>query len=840
MSNSNTERKKYQKYIEGVLPYSEILPLKNYDNPSLRNRIVLCRNNKIFCTFLFSLEGNKLNEKITQERGERWNEMLCTFDKRFTFTFDYVRTKGKYIYKTPSEYGEAEGVKSVESKRKEFFSSSSIYTEELYLTVTYNYKNMESKNGVQSGKATLLTFDDIKEIERAINTIDSFTDTLGLSGSLLSGDDLYTYIYRSFSNDFMSNKKSVPVEDINTSLSKEVEMYPSTYPLYVVNDNGEGEYNTTLTFKELPHKTNINMFNFFFYLPFPTRVVIKYNTYSVLETQNYLYGKKKEFKSNLFSFGAVVNSATTGGGIDEDEIDYSSLSGKEECDTALQYMEAENVSGGVYTFTLILKDKDRETLDKEVSKTIKSALSDYLSLREEKRNNTFNYFTNVIFSSSSALNHNEFFLMTDNAVDTLIKKGTDENGRSSYLEKITGSTLPFVVCQRPNGSIFNFSPFGKEGEVGHTFMAGATGSGKSISLALFASEYLKYPKTRVIYIDYGLSCLNTVLSNHGTMFIPGVDKTTFSPFHNARDHIDSVISFVESIAIANGIKMTPEDRVSIKEVCMALPYGKENLETFYALLKDEMKDPTTGKDKELVITLYEYISTLGGGIFNATEDMFSSYDSHHKEERENTRIIGIELEPLLNGKSEALIYPTLTFLLNKIQEFFMPSEPCMVILDEAWKFLKDKFFSSFIETWLRTLRKKNAFVVIATQEIEDLTRSEIAHVILDSSSARIFLSNKRATEPRLYSAYTKDDNGNGLGLEDYQVDIISSLPPFTALVLQDGGSEAVSFCSSCCLEDLKTEDKMKNEYKKKAEKEKNDSIKSENMVKSLLNIRSTH
>ena len=60
-------------------------------------------------------------------------------------------------------------------------------------------------------------------------------------------------------------------------------------------------------------------------------------------------------------------------------------------------------------------------------------------------------------------------------------------------------------------------------------------------------------------------------------------------------------------------------------------------------------------------------------------------------------------------------------------------------------------FAAQLREWLKTLRKKNASVVFATQSLADIDGSAIAPAIIESCPTRIFLPNERAIEPQIRS-----------------------------------------------------------------------------------------
>ncbi len=85
--------------------------------------------------------------------------------------------------------------------------------------------------------------------------------------------------------------------------------------------------------------------------------------------------------------------------------------------------------------------------------------------------------------------------------------------------------------------------------------------------------------------------------------------------------------------------------------------------------------------------------------------------------------------------------------------------------------LDDPVFGPKIREWLKTLRRKNASVVFATQSLADVTESRIAPAILESCLARVFLPNARAVEPQSRAAYER------LGLNARQIDTVARATP---------------------------------------------------------------
>ncbi len=92
-------------------------------------------------------------------------------------------------------------------------------------------------------------------------------------------------------------------------------------------------------------------------------------------------------------------------------------------------------------------------------------------------------------------------------------------------------------------------------------------------------------------------------------------------------------------------------------------------------------------------------------------------------------------------------------------------------MDEGWLTLDDPTFGAQLREWLKTLRKKNASVVFATQSLADIDTSAIAPAIIESCPTRLFLPNERAVEPQILSIYRR------FGLNDRQIEIIARATP---------------------------------------------------------------
>jgi len=112
----------------------------------------------------------------------------------------------------------------------------------------------------------------------------------------------------------------------------------------------------------------------------------------------------------------------------------------------------------------------------------------------------------------------------------------------------------------------------------------------------------------------------------------------------------------------------------------------------------------------------------------------------------------------------------LAYLFHRIEDR-LDGLPTLIIIDEGWLALDDEGFAGQLREWLKTLRKKNASVVFATQSLSDIDGSAIAPAIIESCQTRLLLPNERAVEPQITAIYRR------FGLNDRQIEILARATP---------------------------------------------------------------
>ena len=782
------DRERTKKYIKNIVPYKKIVD----------GDIVYNKNEMFFSVWELNCIDNNMEIEEAERRSRNVSSFFSqNFSKKYEFTFDFVRKVAAStelgLDKNIVIASENAGAKSIREKRQDFFENNTVILEnQIFCSLCCN-------PGMIAGKR-VVTNEEIEDFRIKAEILENAFSSFGFEAEKLKGDKLFTYLYNSAKNDFSIKEIKEPVGSLDEVLANKISYLPSFVPL-MIDDN---KLVQTVCLRALPYRTNALILTPLWNLNYPVRAIFKYKAYSHEESDSFIYKKRDKFTRSLFRPKELLRSSVKQTEFNDDEINLSHLAGKEGCNNALEFKKEAHLTSGDFSACFLLSsDKTFEKGLNMAFNVLSERLQDMQSmgvvLKKESLSNSYIYFANAFVGSSVVFKDGILHTLANSVGDFLPLTSFNEKYKSPYLEEITKSKEPLTYGLKLDNSLYRFSPFGKK-EKGHTFITAPTRSGKSILLALFTNEWLKYNNTRLVYIDIGMSCLHSVLKNGGKMYCPLMDETTFQPFRNARDNVADCMAFIEAVCKANKIELSAKEANSISEIFSSSPEelkGQESFESIREAINGSVKDSSVAKALKTYETTY-------GNLFSSVNDSFDNLG----------RITGIELEFLFQSGNEAVKYPTLVYLLNKIEKQLSADKPTMIILDEAWRFLDDEYFCKFINQWLKTLGKKNAFVVIATQQITDITNSKIVNSILENSQTRIFLKNDHINEKSVLRTYT------ALGLNDTEIGIVKRMEDYWTLVKQDEKIVVCDFCASVCLSDLKTNEEEKAKYRMEIKKRK--------------------
>ena len=319
------------------------------------------------------------------------------------------------------------------------------------------------------------------------------------------------------------------------------------------------------------------------------------------------------------------------------------------------------------------------------------------------------------------------------------------------------SAPPLFFARTDGSTPFRFSLH--VGDVGHTLVVGPTGSGKSVLLAFMALQFRRYPEAQVFAFDFGGSIRAAALAMGGDFEDLGgalsdamADPVALQPLARIDDAAERAwaADWVAAILSREGIVVTPEVKDHLWSALNSLshaPASQRTLTGLSVLLQSNV----------LKRALQPYcLDGSWGRLLDAEQERIGE-----------ASVQAFETEGLAGSGAAPAV---LAYLFHRV-EGRLNGSPTLIIIDEGWLALDDPAFGAQLREWLKTLRKKNASVVFATQSLADIEGSAIAPAIVESCPTRLFLPNERALEPQITAIYRR------FGLNDRQIEILARATP---------------------------------------------------------------
>ena len=311
------------------------------------------------------------------------------------------------------------------------------------------------------------------------------------------------------------------------------------------------------------------------------------------------------------------------------------------------------------------------------------------------------------------------------------------------------------------------------GDVGHTFMVGPPGSGKSTFLGFMVAQFFRYPRAQVFAFDKGYSLLVLTRACGGEFYNLGgeSDGLSFYPLADLTDDSDLAWAngWIERLCALGGLDMKPHHRNAVADAMKLMQSATRRTMTDFL---------ATVQEKEVRSALEVY--TLSGPLGRLLDA--------ERDGLRDSRMVVFEMENLMKygeGNSKATV-AVLLYLFRRIQKK-LDGRPTLIVLDEAWVYLRDELFREYLRDWLKTLRKLNAVVVLATQNLSDIFNSGISDVVMEACPTKILLANSEAANiqsRRMYEA---------VGLNDREIQIVqSALPKRQYYVISPEGRRLIS------------------------------------------------
>lgn len=419
-----------------------------------------------------------------------------------------------------------------------------------------------------------------------------------------------------------------------------------------------------------------------------------------------------------------------------------------EAEDAIAAANSQLVAYGYYTPVIVLFGDDDTKLRKQAEFVRRLVQSEGFGARIETLNSTEAFLGSL--PGNWYANIREPLIHTRNLAD-LVPLNSVWSGEASNPNPFYPENSPPLMLVASGSTPFRLNLH--VGDLGHTLIFGPTGSGKSTLLALIAAQFRRYDRGQVFAFDKGRSMYPLTRAVAGDFYDVGASETlAFCPLSELETDSDRAWAseWIETLVVMSGETVTPDHRNAIAH----------QIDLMSKSQRRSISDFVSGVQLKSIKEALRHYTVDGpmGNLLDAETDNLNL-----------SNFQTFEIDELMNMGERNLV-PVLLYLFRRIEKR-LTGQPSLIILDEAWIMLGHPAFRDKIREWLKTLRRANCAVVLATQSISDADKSGIMDVLKESCPTKICLPNGAARESGTRDFYER------IGFNDRQIDIVATATP---------------------------------------------------------------
>ena len=418
---------------------------------------------------------------------------------------------------------------------------------------------------------------------------------------------------------------------------------------------------------------------------------------------------------------------------ESEKVNTGNLHLAQDAQDALVELTTEDLTYGYYNMTLLALGDTQRQAEVAADQLAGSLRSSGFTIVRERQGMMSAYLTSLPGNANATLRWK--LASTANVADLApIRTITRGEQIHPLFSRVLGREVP-PLCRflTPYGVSYDFNPH--EGDLGHTAIIGGSGSGKTSLMTLLIAQFQKYTpaQTYIFDKDYSLMMGAVLMGGKHIDSGPKGKDRGMNPVKVMMQNNDDMRlrQWIEVLITAGGSEVSPTESATIFTAVQGLrrsPEAAWRLSAVYALI--------AGENRDLAAKLAPYVDR------SDSEDDYGAgpYANYFDNDEDNfklTHMVCMECGGIL--ETPQLASPFMDYAFYCIERSLNGTTPTLIYVEEAWYMLSNPVFAQKMEDWLRTFRKKRAFVMFATQALDEIARLPNIGSFVTNIPTQIFL-----------------------------------------------------------------------------------------------------
>lgn len=436
--------------------------------------------------------------------------------------------------------------------------------------------------------------------------------------------------------------------------------------------------------------------------------------------------------------------------MESDKVNTGNLHLAEDAQQALVELTAGDVSYGYYNMTVLALGETPSRTEASADLVATSLRAAGFTIVRERQGLMSALLTTLPGNVDATLRWK--LASTANLAD-LAPIRTISRGESTHplFSQVLGYDVP-PLCRflTPYGVTFDFNTH--EADLGHTAIVGGSGSGKTSLMTLLTAQFRKYnpAQTFIFDKDYSMMMATVLLGGKHIDMSRNGNARAMNPvlvmLRNGDD--ERLRQWVEVLIGAGGNDVSGAESTTINTAIQQLRkthHAGWKLSALFALIR--------GQDFDLSSKLAPYVDQSEGEDGYGVKGSHAHYFDNYEDNFALSTLVGMECGGLLDDKKVAS--PFMDYAFYCIEQSLNGTTPAMIYVEEAWYMLSNPAFANKMEDWLRTFRKKRAFVIFATQSLDEIARLPNLGSFVTNIPTQIFLPSVKSSVHEQADLYRK-------------------------------------------------------------------------------------